>query len=137
MCTIRNVILVITTITVSFLFFLILFLFPFLLFFNNCAFQYIKICISSSIVYNLYDGPAIVFVCTIEKIGNGFPVIVHTGPNCCKTSRPLHLLDNQLIDGGEVVSLTHRPQVYSQKHSCYLLLLEADSSSGPYCQYKD
>jgi hypothetical protein len=38
------------------------------------------------------------------------------GPYGCETSRLTHFLDNRLTDGGEVVSLTHRPRgFYSQE----------------------
>jgi hypothetical protein len=34
----------------------------------------------------------------------------------CEMLRILHCLDNRLIDGGEVVSPTHRPHFTFQKH---------------------
>jgi hypothetical protein len=34
-----------------------------------------------------------------------------------------HCLDSRLIDGGEVVSLTHRPRSTAQKHFFLLLLV--------------
>jgi hypothetical protein len=41
---------------------------------------------------------------------------------------PTIFLDNQLIDGGEVVNLTHRTAVlHSQEDSWYSILLEAES----------
>jgi hypothetical protein len=40
------------------------------------------------------------------------PVTGREGPEGCETSRLPHVLDNRLIDGGEVVSLTHRFLVF-------------------------
>jgi hypothetical protein len=37
------------------------------------------------------------------------------GPWGCETSRLPHVLDSQLTDGGEVVSLTRRPLVNPRK----------------------
>jgi hypothetical protein len=45
-------------------------------------------------------------------------------------SRLPHLLDNQLTDDGEVVSLTRRPPFTLQEDSWYSFLLEAESTSG-------
>jgi hypothetical protein len=41
--------------------------------------------------------------------GKAIPVTGREGPEGCETSRLPHFLDNQLTDGGEVVSLTRRP----------------------------
>jgi hypothetical protein len=47
----------------------------------------------------------------------------------CVMSRSSHFLENRLTDGGEVVSLTHRPPaLYSQEDSRYSILLEAEST---------
>jgi hypothetical protein len=37
------------------------------------------------------------------------PVTGRDGPYGCETSRLPYFLENRLTDGGEVVSLTHRP----------------------------
>jgi hypothetical protein len=37
-----------------------------------------------------------------------------------------HFLENQLTDGGEVVSLTDGPRFTTKKYSFYPLLLEAE-----------
>jgi hypothetical protein len=49
----------------------------------------------------------------------------------CETSRLPHFLDNQLKDGGEVVSLTRRLPFTPQEDSWYSILLEAESIPGP------
>jgi hypothetical protein len=41
-------------------------------------------------------------------------------------------LDNLLTDDGEVVGLTHRPRFTLQEDSWYSVLLEAESTPGPY-----
>jgi hypothetical protein len=38
--------------------------------------------------------------------GKAIPVTGHEGPEACEMSRLPHFLDNQLTDGGKVVSLT-------------------------------
>jgi hypothetical protein len=45
----------------------------------------------------------------------------------CKTSKLQHVLDNELIDSGEVVSLTRRPAFTAHKDSCYSFLPDAES----------
>jgi hypothetical protein len=61
------------------------------------------------------------------------------GPQGCETSRLPHFLDSRLTDGGEVVSLTRRPAVLllPQEDSWYSFLLEAESTPGPQCNWKD
>jgi hypothetical protein len=49
----------------------------------------------------------------------------------CETSRLPHFLDNRLTDGGEVVSLAHRPRYTPQEDPWYSFLLEVDSTLGP------
>jgi hypothetical protein len=44
------------------------------------------------------------------------PVPDHGGLWLCKKSRLTHCLDNQLTDGGKVVSPKHRPHFTPQKH---------------------
>jgi hypothetical protein len=41
----------------------------------------------------------------------------------CEMLRTLHCLDNRLTDGGEVVSLMHRPRSAPQKKFCILSLV--------------
>jgi hypothetical protein len=50
----------------------------------------------------------------------GIPVTGRGGPYGCEMSELPHFLDNQLTDGGEVVSLTR------QEDSWYSFLLEAE-----------
>jgi hypothetical protein len=40
-------------------------------------------------------------------------------------------------DGGKVVSLTSRPPLPPEKYSRYSFLLEAESTPGPQCGWKD
>jgi hypothetical protein len=40
-------------------------------------------------------------------------------------------------EGGKVVSPTHRPPLPPRKDSRYLILLEAESTPGPYCDRND
>jgi hypothetical protein len=62
--------------------------------------------------------------------GKAVPVTGRGGSLGCETSR-ITLLDNRLIDGGEVVSLTRRPPFTPQEDSWYSFLLEAESTPGP------
>jgi len=39
--------------------------------------------------------------------------------------------------GGKVVSPTHKPHLHPRKYFWYSILLEADSTPGPYCGQKD
>jgi hypothetical protein len=60
------------------------------------------------------------------------PVTDRGNPYGCETSRLPNFLDNQLTDGGEVVSLTPQPAaLYPQEDSWYSFLLEAESTPGP------
>jgi hypothetical protein len=43
------------------------------------------------------------------------PVTSHEGPQGCEMSRLQHFKDNRLTDGGEVVSLRHRPPFTPRK----------------------
>jgi hypothetical protein len=54
----------------------------------------------------------------------------HGGPYGCETSRIPHFSNNQLTDGGEVVSLRRRPPITPQEDSWYSFLLEAESTPG-------
>ena len=40
-------------------------------------------------------------------------------------------------EGGKVVSPKQRPPLPPRKYSCYSLLLEAETTTGPYCAWKD
>jgi hypothetical protein len=51
----------------------------------------------------------------------------------CETSRLPHLLENLLVDGGEVVRFTRRPCFNFQEYSLYSFLLEAESTTGSQC----
>jgi hypothetical protein len=66
------------------------------------------------------------------KKGKAIPVTGRGGPKGCEASRIPHFLDNRVTDGGEVVSLTHRPAALdTQEDSWYSFLLEPESS--PVC----
>jgi hypothetical protein len=66
------------------------------------------------------------------------PVTGHGGPLCCETSRLPHFLDNQLTAGSKVVSLTCQLEaLYLQEDSWYSFLLEAKSTPGPQCSWKE
>jgi hypothetical protein len=56
--------------------------------------------------------------------GKAIPVTDRGGPYSCEKSRLPSFLDNRLIDGGEFVSLTHRPLFTPQADSWYSFLLE-------------
>jgi hypothetical protein len=49
------------------------------------------------------------------KEGKAIPVTGLGCPQGCETSRLPHFLDNRLTDGGEVVSLKHRPPFTPRK----------------------
>jgi hypothetical protein len=62
--------------------------------------------------------------------------------SCKRPWQPIGLCDveahYQLTDGGEVVSLTRRQAaLYPQGDSWYSFLLEAESTPGPQCGWKD
>jgi hypothetical protein len=58
---------------------------------------------------------ACILSCPYSKNGKAIPVTGREGPYSCETSRLSHFLDNQLTDGGEVVSLTCRPPFTPRK----------------------
>jgi hypothetical protein len=63
--------------------------------------------------------------------GEGIPVTGRGGPQVCETSRLPRFLDNQITDGGEIVSLTRRLAAhYLQEGFWYTFLLEAESTQG-------
>jgi hypothetical protein len=62
--------------------------------------------------------------------GKAIRVTGRGGPQGCETSRLPHFLDNRLTDGGEVVSLTHRPPFTQHEYSWHSFLLEAQSTPG-------
>jgi hypothetical protein len=49
------------------------------------------------------------------KLSTAILVTDLRAPYGCETSRLPHFLENRLIDGGEVVSLKHRPPCISRK----------------------
>jgi hypothetical protein len=53
---------------------------------------------------------------TRRKISKAFPVTGRGGLYGCEVLRTPHCLENQLTDGGEVVSATHLPRSAPQKH---------------------
>jgi hypothetical protein len=59
------------------------------------------------------------------------PVTGREGPYGCETSRLQRFLDNRLIDGGEVVSLTRWLPFTLHEDSWYSFLLEAESTLRP------
>jgi hypothetical protein len=61
--------------------------------------------------------------------GKAVPVTGREAPQGCETLRLPHSLDNQLIDGGEVVSPTRRP-TFTPRKIPGTLLLEAESTQG-------
>jgi hypothetical protein len=74
----------------------------------------------------------------VSKVSEAIPVTGHGGPYSCEKSRLPHFLDNQLIDGGQVVSLTHQQAaLYPQDDTWYSFLSEAESTPGPQCSWKD
>jgi hypothetical protein len=50
-----------------------------------------------------------------KKGGKAIPVTGRGGPQGCDTSRLPNFLENQLKNGGEVVSLMHRPPFIPRK----------------------
>jgi hypothetical protein len=71
----------------------------------------------------------------ISKYSKGIPVRGREGPWGCETSSLPHYLEDQLIDGGKVVSPTRRPSFTPQENylinSWYSFLLEAEPTPGP------
>jgi hypothetical protein len=73
----------------------------------------------------------------ISVKGKAIPITGRGGPYVCEMSRLPHFLDNRLTDGGEVVSLTPPAALYPQENFWYSFLLEAESTPGTYCGWKD
>jgi hypothetical protein len=74
----------------------------------------------------------------IDRKGNAIPVTGLGGPWGCEMSRLPHFLDSRVTDGIEIVSLTRRPAaLYHQEDSGYSFLLEAESTPGPQCGWKN
>jgi hypothetical protein len=69
--------------------------------------------------------------------GKATPLTGHGGPLGCETSRLPHFLNNRLTYGRKVVSPRRRPPVSSQEDSWYSFLLEAESTPGSQCGWKD
>jgi hypothetical protein len=63
------------------------------------------------------------FLQNVADKGKAIPVTGRGGPYGCETSRLPYILDNQLTDDGEVVSLTRRPSFTPQEDSWYSFLL--------------
>jgi hypothetical protein len=61
----------------------------------------------------------------IKKVKKDKAVTGREDPLGCKTSRIPHFVDIRLTDGGEVVSLRHRPPFTPQEDSWYSFLLES------------
>jgi hypothetical protein len=74
---------------------------------------------------------------TMMHKGKAIPVAGHEGPWGCEVLRLSHFLDNRLTDGGEAVSPKHRAALYPQDDFWYSFLLEAESTPGPQCGWKD
>jgi hypothetical protein len=55
----------------------------------------------------------------LKFVAKAVPVTGRGGPYVCEISRLPHLLQNRLIDGGEVLSLTRQPRVTTQENSWY------------------
>jgi hypothetical protein len=70
-------------------------------------------------------------VYAVIKFQKAIPVTGRRGLLGCETSRLPHFLDNRLIDGGKVVSLTLWPPLTPQEYSWYSFLLEAEWTPGP------
>jgi hypothetical protein len=69
----------------------------------------------------------------VEKGGKAVPVTGPEGPKGCERLMLPHFLGSRLTDGGEVVSLTHRPPFIPKE-----ILFDAESSTpGPQCGWKD
>jgi hypothetical protein len=74
----------------------------------------------------------------IVLTGKTVPLTLRGGAQGSATSRLTHFLHNCLTDGGEVVSFTHwSADFYPQDDCWYFFLLEAASTPGPYCGWKD
>jgi hypothetical protein len=59
------------------------------------------------------------------------PLTGRGGPYGCEMLRIPHYLNNQLIDGGKVVSPTHQPHFTPQKHYFFFMfpvLISVDSN---------
>jgi hypothetical protein len=94
----------------------------------ECLYSYLSfILIFKNIIVTL-----LTHSCSSKGKGKAIPVTGCGGPYGCETLRLPHFLDNQLTDGGEVVSLMHRPAtLYPQEDSWHSFLLEAESTPGP------
>jgi hypothetical protein len=75
---------------------------------------------------------------TLVKVkGKAVHVAGREGPQGCERSRLIHLSENRLTDGGEVVSLMRRPPFTHLEYSWYSFPLEVESTPGPQCGWKD
>jgi hypothetical protein len=66
-----------------------------------------------------------------NKVSKGIHATGRGGPEGCEMLRVPHFLDNQLTNGGKVVSLTRRLPFTSQADSWSSFLLETESIPGP------
>jgi hypothetical protein len=67
----------------------------------------------------------------VKVKGTAIPVTGRGDPWGRETLRVPNYSDNQLTDGGKVVSITRRPPFTPQEDSWYSFLLEAESTPGP------
>ena len=75
------------------------------------------------------DDKIFIYVKILDKKGKVVPLQAWSGP---EGSRKLWLPDfmTTALEGGKVVSLTHRPHLLPRKFSWYSFLLEAESTPG-------
>jgi hypothetical protein len=69
--------------------------------------------------------------------GKAIPVTGRGRPQGCERSRLPQFLKNRLTDGGEAVSLKRPGALYPQEDSWYSYLLEAESTPGTQCRWKN
>jgi hypothetical protein len=70
------------------------------------------------------------------KKGKAIPVTGRGGPQVCEKARLPHFLVNRLTDDGECQPYAPAA-LYPQEDSWYSFLLEAESTPGPQCSWKD
>jgi hypothetical protein len=73
----------------------------------------------------------------MDQKSKGIPVTDRGGPYGREILRLPHFLDHQLTDGGEAFSLTRPPPFTRKEDFWYSSLLEAESTPGPQCSWKD
>jgi hypothetical protein len=67
----------------------------------------------------------------LQSDSESIPVTGRGSLQGCETSRIPRSLDNRIMDGCEVVSITCRPRFTFLEESWYSFLLKAESTSGP------